>query len=78
MAELAHEIDLAPRPRGRPATLTAEQRKQRHAQYMKQYYETHKETMNASSKRAYMRRRPQPAPQLPDQAPQVPDQAPDQ
>lgn len=56
--------DLAIRRRGRTTDLTPEQRKQRHAQYMKQYYEDHKNTMRENARRSYMRRRPQPAPEV--------------
>jgi hypothetical protein len=52
---VAQNIDFAPRRRGRPCTLTTEEKMLKHAQYMKAYYQTHKQQMNENTKRSYLK-----------------------
>jgi hypothetical protein len=57
--------DLQFRQRGRPkSNLTPEERKQKHAEYIKQYYLQNKEKMNRNARRSYLRKNNLPAIQV--------------
>jgi hypothetical protein len=57
--------DLQLRAHGRPkSTLTLEERKKKHATYMKEYYARNKQHMNDNARRSYLRKNPPQAVQV--------------